>query len=321
MNKTQFQEILISYEREKYKNNRIMMERKAEVYEKIPEYSRIEQSISSTAVSKIKALLSDEPGDLSKHDSVDFEADTRKKRQRLEALLVQNGFPKDYLAPIYTCPHCKDTGYLSGSEKCGCLRQKIAASLYEHSGLKEILETENFNHVNREYFEGEDLVNFEKNYQKACDFVKNFASDYRNLYFYGTVGTGKSFLSYCIAKEIMDQGYQVVYFSANQLFEKLQLFRFSEAKLEQLEEIIFGCDLLILDDLATETPGDYAKSKLLSLLNERAIAKKSTIISSNVSLNELDAHYSERIFSRIVSQYDLLKFTGPDLRIKKKLNK
>lgn len=319
MNLNQYKDILDSYDQEQYKNNEILLKRREEIRSLIPEYETLEHSIASSAVSKVRMILSDaEP---SATPNSDFEEVKRQTRIKLQNLLVSHGFASDYLDKIYTCKLCHDTGFINGQEKCNCFRQKIADSLYDYSGLGKLLETENFEHVNRAYFKGDDLANFEKNYQKSLDFVKNFTTDYRNLFFYGNVGTGKSFLSCCIAKELMDQGYQVVYYSANQLFEKLQLFRFSEDKLEALERIVFNCDLLILDDLAAEGVSEYVNSKLFSLLNERFIAKKSTIISSNLHPEQIGKHYSTRIFSRIVSQYDLLecKCSVSDIRIMKKM--
>ena len=313
-----FQQILTTYERERFKNHHILEERRQQVYREIPEYRTLEASIASYCADQVRRILSDTGQNTPSPSATSYEKEIQSRRQQLNDLLRSHSLPENYLEPIYTCPLCRDTGFVDGREKCQCLKQKIAQSLYEHSGLAELLATENFEHLSREYYSGEDLVNFEKNYQHALNFINNFGSDYRNLYFYGTVGTGKSFLSCCIAKELMDQGYQVIYYSANQLFDKFASYRFRQDMIRDWEDTIFHCDLLILDDLATETPGDYVKSKLFSLLNDRYVAQLPTIISSNVTLNELDEHYSERIFSRIISHYDLLKFTGPDIRIYKK---
>ena len=321
MDNAAFQKILATYEQDRFQNNHILEQRRQEVYQLIPEYREIEDSISAYSVGRIRQMLltdSDEEASLQKADTSVHAQEIAKKRNQLQSLLKKHSLSPDYLDPIYTCPICRDTGYIDGREKCKCLKQKVAASLYAHSGLQELLETENFDHLSQAYYSGEDLVNFEKNYQHAMQFINNFSSDYRNLYFYGTVGTGKSFLSCCIAKELMDRGYQVIYYSAGQLFDKFTSYRFRQELIEDWEQTIFHCDLLIIDDLATESSSDYAKSKLFSLLNDRYVSRLSTIISSNVTLNELDEHYSERIFSRIISHYDLMKFTGPDIRIQKK---
>ncbi len=151
--------------------------------------------------------------------------------------------------------------------------------------------------------------------------MKSFHKDYRNLFFYGTVGTGKSFLSCCIAKELIDQGRLVIYFSASQLFEVLSKSTFDRDSAEAASGIsdeICGCDLLIIDDLGTELTNAFVSSQLFSCLNSRHLRKKATIITTNLSLGELRDRYSDRIFSRITSNYDICKLTGQDIRMQKK---
>ena len=150
---------------------------------------------------------------------------------------------------------------------------------------------------------------------------KSFHKDYRNLFFYGTVGTGKSFLSCCIAKELIDQGNLVIYFSASQLFDILSKSTFDRDSTEAASGIsddICDCDLLIIDDLGTELTNAFVSSQLFSCLNSRHLRKKATIITTNLSLGELRDRYSDRIFSRITSNYDICKLTGSDIRMQKK---
>jgi DNA replication protein DnaC len=138
------------------------------------------------------------------------------------------------------------------------------------------------------------------------------------------VGTGKSFLSGCIAKELIENGHSVIYFSASGLFETLSQFSFDYKNKDELHGIyedLYSCDLLIIDDLGTELTNNFVTSQLFSCLNERHMRRKSTIISTNLSLEELRNRYSDRIFSRITSNYNLCKLSGPDIRIYKKLKK
>jgi DNA replication protein DnaC len=132
---------------------------------------------------------------------------------------------------------------------------------------------------------------------------------------------GKSFLSCCIAKELLDKGYSVLYFSSSQLFDTLKESDFGKDSKENLytsKEDIYNCDLVVIDDLGTELTNSYISAKLFSLLNERILRGKSTIISTNLSLMELRDLYSDRIFSRISTKYKLCKLSGPDIRIYKK---
>lgn len=181
--------------------------------------------------------------------------------------------------------------------------------------------TENFGSLSYDYYAGEDLEKFTRAVQICQNFVKTFNKGYRNLFFYGTVGTGKSFLSCCIAKELIDQGNLVIYFSASQLFDILSKSTFDKDSAEAASGIsddICDCDLLIIDDLGTELTNSFVSSQLFACLNNRHLRKKATIITTNLSLGELRDRYSDRIFSRITSNYDICKLTGRDIRMLKK---
>ena len=141
---------------------------------------------------------------------------------------------------------------------------------------------------------------------------------YQNLCFYGTVGTGKSFLSGCIAKALMKDGYSVIYFSASGLIDLFSRYAFDYKSREESEEAyqdIYNCDLLIIDDLGTELTNSFSVSRLFTCLNERALRKKSIIISTNLSLEELRDRYSDRIFSRLTGNFKFCRMTGPDIRM------
>ena len=152
-------------------------------------------------------------------------------------------------------------------------------------------------------------------------FIDSFGTEFNNLFFYGDVGVGKTFLSTCIAKEIMNREYSVLYFSAPQLFNTLAKNAFDKNDIDahNMCEYIFDCDLLIIDDLGTEYTNAFIASQFFTCINERLLHRKSTIISTNLSLESLADLYTERSFSRITSRYSLLKIVGDDIRIKKKL--
>ena len=233
------------------------------------------------------------------------------------------GFPADYLEPIYDCKDCKDTGYVDG-HKCHCFRQAEISLLYEQSNISRMLEKENFSTLSYEYYQGEDLIRFQNAVEECKKFTQNFRLDYRNLFFYGTVGTGKSFLSGCIAKELLEAGNSVIYFSAAGLFEALSQLSFDYKNKDELHGIydgLYQCDLLIIDDLGTELTNNFVTSQFFSCLNERHMRRKSTIISTNLSLEELRNRYSDRIFSRITSNYTICKLSGTDVRMYKRLKK
>ena len=311
----QYDQILHQYEM-KQLNSRRQVERKlAYVYEHIPGYRDLEDAVAAISVAQGKKLLA---GD---NDAMEDLRDALAELSGRKAQLLEDaGLPADYLAPVYECPDCKDTGYIDG-QKCHCFKQSMISLLYEQCNIPEMLQTENFNNLSYEYYEGEDLARFKNAVNTCRNFVKNFNSDYHNLLFYGTVGTGKSFLSGCVAKELIESGHSVIYFSATGLFDLLSKNSFDYKNREELRETyadLYQCDLLIIDDLGTELTNQFVTSQLFALLNERHMGKKATIISTNLSLEELRNRYSERIFSRITSHYEICKLSGQDIRMYKK---
>lgn len=312
---SQYDAVMRAYE-EKQRTARYRLEQKTEnIYKKIPAYQELDKQAASISVAQGRKLL-----DGDKNALIELKQRLKELSEKKALLLREHGFPTDYLTPVYECEKCHDTGYI-GNKKCNCFRAAEINLIYEQSHIKNLLETENFSSLSYDYYEGEDLQKFTKAVQICQNFVKSFYLDYRNLFFYGTVGTGKSFLSCCIAKELIDKGHLVIYFSAFQLFDTLSKSTFDKDSKEAASGIsndIYDCDLLIIDDLGTELTNSFVSSQLFSCLNNRHLRKKSTIITTNLSLGELRDRYSDRIFSRITSNYDVCKLTGQDIRMQKK---
>lgn len=312
---TQYDQILHQYEMKQLRSRREAERRLEYVYDHVPGYQNLDDSVAALSVAQGKKLLAGDEDAMEDLRDILAELSGRKAK-----LLEDAGFPADYLEPVYECPDCKDTGYIDG-QKCHCFKHAMITLLYEQSNIQEMLCTENFHSLSYEYYEGEDLSRF-KNAVKTCqNFVKNFNSDYHNLFFYGTVGTGKSFLSGCVAKELIESGHSVIYFSATGLFDLLSKNSFDYKNREELRDTyadLYQCDLLIIDDLGTELTNQFVTSQLFALLNERHMGKKATVISTNLSLEELRNRYSDRIFSRITSNYEICKLSGQDIRMYKK---
>ena len=312
---SQYNAIMKTYE-EKQLAGRHALDRRLEFVNKtIPEYQEISSRISSLSLEQAAKLLDGDESALTElKDSI------ARLRDRKRQLLINAGLPSDYLELKYICPDCKDTGYI-GNEKCHCFKQQIISLLYQQSNIQDMLNENNFSTLSYDFYEGEDLLHFENAVKTCKDFIDCFNSGYHNLFFYGTVGTGKSFLSGCVAKELMDRGHSVIYFSSTGLFEKLSQITFdynAKEELADLYEDLYSCDLLIIDELGTELTNNFSSSQFFSCLNERILRKKSIIISTNLSLQELRDRYSDRIFSRITSNFKLCKITGPDIRMYKK---
>ncbi len=311
----QYDSIIRTYEQRQLMHQHELSQHFEQIRMQYPDFAELERQESALFVKKAEYLLDDQ-----KEDAMAVSEDIALIRAKKANLLVRGGYPENYLTLQYTCPDCKDTGYI-GSQKCHCFRQAAISLLYEQSGIRELLKQDNFDALSYEYYKGEDLQRFQNAVTTCRNFVKNFNSDYHNLFFYGTVGTGKSFLSGCVAKELIEKGNLVIYFSATQLFHELSKNAFDYRNREDmalLQDDLFHCDLLIIDDLGTELTNAFVSSQLFSCLNERHMQKKATIISTNLSLQELRDRYSDRIFSRITSNYEVCKLTGPDIRMHKK---
>ena len=322
---SQYDTILRTYYSRQLEHKHEKDKRVNEVYEHVPAIAEIDKSIASMSVSQAKKLLSGDTDALATLKSdIACMADKRAK------LLRENGYPSDYLDMKYDCPDCKDTGYI-GSKKCHCFMQAAIDLLYTQSNLKEVLAFENFKNFSYDWYPNDRIDeatgltsydNMHTNVMPAClDFLNTFDTMHGNLLFFGDTGVGKTFLSHCIANELIKKAYSVIYLTSIELFDTFAKYEFNrdpEVKAEDMYEHILNCDLLIIDDLGTEMNNSFTNSKLFYCINERIVNKKSTIISTNLSFQELIDRYSERIFSRLTSSYTMLKMYGDDIRIKKK---
>ena len=225
-------------------------------------------------------------------------------------LLASNGYPEDYLNMQYDCPDCEDTGYING-EKCHCFKKAAVDLLYTQSNMREILQKENFSHFSFDYYSDtirDEITGLTSRQaahdavMKARQFIDSFGKEFHNLFLHGNTGVGKTFLTNCIAKELIDRAHCVIYFSAFDLFHALAQNTFQrDASTEDIQEDILTCDLLIIDDLGTELTNSFVTTALFQCINERILRKKPTIISTNLSLDQFKDLYSERIYSRITS--------------------
>lgn len=321
---SQYQEIMRGYERKRFLSHDLQTRRYEEVYKKVPEFKALDESISILSVQYAKRLLNGDDGAVSS-----LKEELAILRNRKQKLLKSAGFQEDYLEPVYECSDCKDTGYING-KKCHCFKREISRLLYNRSNLSQVLSLENFNTFSLDYYSsnfidpksGRSAKEVMQEAYVACrEFVRTFQTEYRNLFLYGDVGVGKTFLSNCIAGELIEAGYSVLYFSAPALFNALAHHTFdkNDTDAHTMYEFIFDCDLLIIDDLGTEYTNSFISSQFFSCINERLLSRKSTVISTNLSLDSLADLYTERSFSRIMSNYIMLKIIGDDIRIKKKL--
>lgn len=292
-------------------------------YERIPELKELDDSISYYSVQQARKLLNGDD-----HALEQLKNQLHALSERRITLLTENGFAADYLEPSYECPDCHDTGYI-GSQKCHCLKKAVIDLFYTQSNLKGVLEKENFDNFTFDYYSknyidkltGQSAYQLARRaYQECMDFIHDFDSAHKNLLLFGTTGIGKTFLTHCIAREIMQSVHSVLYLTATEFFDALlakALGRTDESL--YLYEQIQTCDLLVIDDLGTERNTEFVISQLFVCLNNRILNEKSTIISTNLKLEEIKENYTERTFSRLSNHYKILRLAGDDIRIQKKL--
>jgi len=326
LSNSQFDELKREYDEKQNQNQLILSNRRKDLFMRIPRLQEIEATISSLSVSTVEKMLSGDSGALDKLKS-DIEI---LKSERI-SILTGLGLPEDYLTvPPYDCKDCKDTGYI-GNERCHCFKQKAIDIVYNQSNLKALIETNNFENFTYDYY-SKDEINpatqmsvydtMHDIVSQAWDFIRNFDRSFDNLFLYGDTGLGKTYLSCCIAKELLDTSHSVVYLTAFQLFDIFRKANFSKDSVSAMQgDNILSCDLLIIDDLGTEVGNSFTNSQLFLCLNERILNRKSTIISTNLSLSVFSESYSERVFSRVSSCYKMWKLTGKDIRIQSKINK
>ena len=322
LSNAQYDEIMRGYDDRQLQNRHITAARLKEAYEKEPRLKAIDNAIASCSIKQAQKLLDGDRGALEA-----LKKQIQAYREEKKAIYNQLGYPEGYFDPVYTCPDCKDTGYIDGL-RCHCFKQAVINTVYSQSNIREILDRENFRTFSFGYFSDDDInpttgLSSLKTMENAVRDCKHFIDDFdnkpKNLFLYGNTGVGKTFLSNCVAKELLDKGYSVIYFTAFQLFDILSKGVFEkDSDAIAAHKNIFDCDLLIIDDLGTELSNSFTASQLFLCINERILRQKSTIISTNLELAQVVDTYSERTLSRISSNYSIIKLFGDDIRIKKR---
>lgn len=325
MNKQIIENIMTEYNRKRLKSAHEADIRKENLYENIPELEEIEKMIKLASISLSKIFLTNLENVHEQVKELKEKIDELKKQR--QEIYKKNNIPENYLEPVHECKKCSDTGYTPDGKKCSCLNRQVINHLYNMSNMVHMLKKENFdtfdiNIFSNEPYENEKLTPRQNMYNilEACeDFCMNFTKTSANLLFYGGTGLGKTFMCNCIAKTLIDKEVTVLYETAFSLFEIVENHKFNKQNESEENRInynmIFECDLLIIDDLGAEIGNSFTNAELFNIINERLVAEKKTIISTNLSLDKLASAYSDRIMSRVFNNFALIKFYGNDLRM------
>ncbi len=335
-----YQKIKNEYERRQRDALEALDIKKSNLYHHIPRLEEIEDEINKAGFRYNKAILT---GSMPPESAAAQLSETIKRlNSERDNLLSEYGYDAGFLTPSFQCDKCSDTGVIKSSGNgpdtfCICYRQQLINCLYDQSNLSTV-GAEGFESFLMEYYP--DVPNAErygiknsprKQISDILDVCKNFSAHFsenetRNLLFSGPTGVGKTFLAGCISMEMMRKGYTVLYQSAPALFNTIYEYRYNSANNDDWEGSIYTnileCNLLVIDDLGTESPTGMRYAELLNIIDTRLANDTrqpcKTIISTNINLKKLFEYYDERVVSRLTGSFDILRFAGEDIRQLKK---
>lgn len=326
-------DLLKKYEQKRLNANINLEKRKNKLFSENPRLQEIEDDLNLSAISIAKCILS------TNNENTIQELNKKIKLLKNERSEILQSLHLDisYLEPIYECPICKDTGYINSgynTSMCNCLKQQLFNIAYNKSNIGNI-EKENFSTFNINLYSDEiNPTKYNSNISPkhniqiikniALSFIDNFDSiDEKNLLFTGNTGLGKTFLTNCIAYEILKKGKTVLYQTSSNMLDTIIDYRFNKNNVtKKIYDSLSEVDLLIIDDLGTETINNMKLTELFNIINNRLLNQNNritkTIISTNLSLHNILQNYDERIFSRIIGHYNACRFFGDDIRFKSK---
>lgn len=248
-------------------------------------------------------------------------AELRKSNFEIQGLIKSTlrnyNYPSDYLSIKYCCRDCNDTGYKDG-HYCHCFMELVGKISADEMNKSSQIKLSSFDTFSLDYYQGSDYDVMKRILERAKSFVENFGKENENIIMSGDTGLGKTHLSLAIANEVLKKGYSVIYDSAINILHKIEMEHFGRDKINDTLSLVNDVDLLILDDLGTEYSSPFYVSTVYNIINTRLNMSKSTIISTNLSTEEIKNRYSERVKSRLVTMYIAMQFKGKDVRLQKK---
>lgn len=300
-----------------------LLEKKAELFSAVPRLRDIEKELSDCGLKTVRCVISRSP-DIKGVIEKLREENMKLQKERVE-ILKSLQLPADYLEVKFDCPVCKDEGYVDG-RMCSCYQKELKKYTYNKLNRSSHLKLSDFSKFNLSYYpditpEGSAVSirnKMEQIYSFCVSYAKNFCDKSGNILMSGATGLGKTFLSLCIASAAIEKGYGVIYSSAQNLLNNLEREKFGSSESGILDDVL-ECDLLIIDDLGTEFVTSFTVATVYNIINTRINTGKPVIINTNLSLSAMQEVYSERIVSRIIGEYTILKFVGNDIRQIKKL--
>ena len=326
-------DLLKEYEKKRFIANSDYEHKKEIFYQSNPNLEQINSQINTLAILISKETLKNN------QSQIDIlRKEFNKLQKQKEIILKELNLPENFFSPNYECKLCNDTGYIIDENRksilCNCIKQKLFNIKYNSSNIGD-LDKENFStfdislystEINKEKFKASisPRVNIENIKKIAEQFINNFDSpEEKNLLFIGNTGLGKTFLSNCIAAELLKKEKTVLYQSSSSMLDSILDYKFGkEDSSDNIYHNILNVDLLIIDDLGTENINALKFAELFNIINSRLLNQNhkvtKTIISTNLSIDNLFKNYDERLVSRLVGYYNICRFFGDDIRFIKK---
>ena len=291
------------------------------IYEKYPRLKEIDKELKNAGSHMLKETLRRRGEDRDKlvKEFKEHYANLEKEKQ---SILDNAGISQDMLKPKFRCRLCEDTGIYKDKE-CKCMKKRRIEKMYTLSNIHENMKEQNFEKFDSSLFSKEPILNGVSQYDRILEISDTCREGIAGMektpfyaLFMGGVGLGKTFLCSCLAKFAMELGYSVVYATAYDIADVLVKVKFNRATGEDYEtlDLINSCDLLIVDDLGTEGINSATNTEIFTVINNRLLNKKSLIISTNLSLKDINRIYGERVFSRFMGGFKMCQFIGRDLR-------
>lgn len=332
MNNSTLKTLLKEYDQKRIAALLDLDKRKEQLYASNKRLEEIDSKLNTYAINTAKSILSTV-------NSTDYVSDLKNKiadlKKEKQSILKDLNIDDSFFEPSFECSLCKDTGYVNDGYKfslCSCIKQKLFDIEYNKSNISN-LKNDIFDNFNINLYSDkidENLYssnlsprdNIENIKEIALSFIDNFDdANENNLLFLGNTGLGKTFLSNCIANELLKKGKTILYQTAPVMLDTIIDYRFNKNDALDIYQNILDVDLLIIDDLGTECMNSMKFSELFNVINTRLLNQNNhvtkTIISTNLGLKELKEKYDERIFSRFVGNYNICRFFGDDIRFKK----
>lgn len=305
--------------------HRLARTHRAEVTQRCPRAIEIEREIAQAGLQAARIIAAG--GTNSRQKIEELAKKNRAQQKEFSEEMQRAGFPTDYMEPQFQCAACQDEGYVDGV-MCECMKLLLREESYHRLNQLTPMKLCDFSNFDLTYYANEADEKTHIVPRKRMADIFRFCSEYAaqfsmgspSLLMIGATGLGKTHLSLAIARSAIDRGFGVIYGSAQNFMLQLEKEHFGRATVDtDIERSLLGCDLLILDDLGTEFITPFVSSTIYNLINTRLMSGKPTIISTNLSIAELEDKYSQRVVSRIIGGYRVLAFIGRDVRQLKRM--